>query len=372
MNTTKRIKGFDGLRAIAVTAVFFGHMRPVSVPLGAMAVYMFFVLSGFLISGILSEHRASVEKGGNAFGEMATFYYRRSLRIFPIYFAVLFSFAFWIWLQSDHLPAGLWSYILYVANIWQIDNGTCDVLLCHFWSLSIEEQFYVFLAPLLLYVAFSRHIHVLVSIFVISVAFIFLAPFFAGTNTEKYLLSLGNFSMLAAGGLMSLMYRRHIIGGVSALGGTAAVAVIVLFLLTGQLVKTFSPHLYSMFFVLMILGLATGLCWIVFHQESIVVQLLEWRPLAYLGTISYGFYLMHPGAIHTWRGLVHWPESLTEMLSKNSLAAISATIVFSATFIASHISWKFFEKPILKHRNRFDFSKVHAANIKLNEQTAEQ
>ena len=358
MSTNNRIKGFDGLRAIAVTAVFFGHMRPVSIPAGAMAVYLFFVLSGFLITGILSDHRKTVESGGSAFSEMVVFYYRRSLRIFPIYFAVLAAFTVWIYVRDQEMPNGLWSYIIYVANLWQIKNGTCDMMLCHFWSLSIEEQFYVFLAPLLLYIAFAHHIKILLATFFVGIAFIFAASFYTGLPEQKYLLSLGNFSMLAAGGLASLLYRRGLIKSLSSVAGLVALVVIAAFLFGSSKVNAISPMGFSVLFSITIISLAIGVLWIVLNQQSIVVRALEWWPIARLGTISYGFYLMHPGAIHSWRYLVHWPEFMVMHLSKNSLAAISATIVFSVTVAASALSWRYFEKPILRYRNKFDPRKV--------------
>lgn len=358
MMKSTRIKGFDGLRAIAVTAVFFGHMRPVNIQLGSMAVYMFFVLSGFLITGILSEHRKAVEKGSNTFSEMMIFYYRRSLRIFPVYFAVLAIFTLWIFVRDNAMPSGLWAYILYVANLWQINNNSCDVMLCHFWSLSIEEQFYVFLAPMLLYIAFSQHIKIMIATFIIGIALIVAAPYYAHTSTEKYLFSLGNFSMLAAGGIMSLLFRRGYVEKLSPFIGIFSLAVIFLFIFGSNQVRLNFPIGFSLFFILTIICIALGVTWIVVNQESIVVKVLEFGPLVKLGTISYGFYLIHPGAIHGWRYLVHWPEFMVNSLSKNMLAAISASIVFSVTTLLSALSWKYLEKPILRHRDRFNPHKV--------------
>jgi peptidoglycan/LPS O-acetylase OafA/YrhL len=87
----RRVKGFDGLRAIAVGLVYAYHSTSAAhllgMDAGTLGVRVFFVLSGFLIIGILARQRERIESGHSTFrAEIRAFYYRRALRIFPLYY----------------------------------------------------------------------------------------------------------------------------------------------------------------------------------------------------------------------------------------------------------------------------------------------
>ncbi len=150
----RHIPALDGIRGIAVLLVIAFHCRSIlpgsgptylllrAVDLGWSGVDLFFVLSGFLITGILLDTRHSPTY-------FRTFYARRILRIFPLYFVYLFvilvlvRFAgIWISGSDDWGNAKPWWYLTYLAN-WQRSHGIDDKYLGHLWSLSIEEQFYL-------------------------------------------------------------------------------------------------------------------------------------------------------------------------------------------------------------------------------------
>jgi len=354
----KRIKGFDGLRALAVTCVFFGHMRPVDMPLGTVAVYTFFVLSGFLITGILTDQRMRVEQGdAGPGGEMLRFYWRRSLRIFPIYYLVLALYLGFIWHDSGAAPAGWWAFVLYLSNIWMAPQASCHYLLCHFWSLAVEEQFYVLLAPLLLYVPSRWHLGIVASVFALGTASLFSAPGLGLTPHEQYWLSTTNFSLLSAGGLVALLHRQQPGWRLPGCSGAVAALVVMAFLLGSNRLRAFSLPLYLLHLWATVASLAVVLDWVVRHQASRMVRWLEWRPAAYLGVVSYSFYLIHPATIHLYRAYVQWPDALTAHASKNGLAAINAVLCFAATFAISHVSWVVFERRVLHLRDAFEPSK---------------
>jgi len=348
----KRIKGFDGLRAIAVTSVFAGHMRPLGIPLSAVAVYFFFVLSGFLITGILTDQRRSIEEGrAGITSEIKSFYFRRSLRIFPIYYLTLFLYASWITVDSAQWPAGMLSYVFYYSNIWMLYQNDCNFLLCHFWSLAVEEQFYVFLAPLLIFLALALHFRIMLGVFIFGTLSLFLAPLLGLTPHAQYWLSTTNFSMLAAGGIMSVLCRRLPTLKISTGVAIVAAIVVVAFIAGSEPLRSHIPALYYPFFWVAIVGITMMVTWITHHQESGLVRFLEWQPIRYLGVISYGFYLIHPATIHIYRAWVTWPTIVSSTLPKDGLAAINALACFGLTFLLSHLSWKFFEKPILRLRD---------------------
>jgi peptidoglycan/LPS O-acetylase OafA/YrhL len=151
----RHIPALDGVRGLAILLVIAFHARVVfgntsEIPyplyrvlgLGWSGVDLFFVLSGFLITGILLDSRDSPRY-------FSTFYARRALRIFPLYFcyvaAVLVVVRFgWLMVAGADLWKGTnpWWYVTYLLN-WKADHGYNDLFLGHLWSLAIEEQFYI-------------------------------------------------------------------------------------------------------------------------------------------------------------------------------------------------------------------------------------
>jgi peptidoglycan/LPS O-acetylase OafA/YrhL len=128
----------DGLRAVAVTAVAWSHWLPgwqFGLPLGA-GVHLFFVLSGFLITRILLDLR-TVPRRLPAIGR---FYVRRALRLFPAFFLVL-GVAVW---AAVPLARETWPWhAAYLSNVFIAGEGRWQGHLSHFWSLAVEEQFYL-------------------------------------------------------------------------------------------------------------------------------------------------------------------------------------------------------------------------------------
>ena len=164
----------DALRAIAVTMVLYSHfLAPNGSSFwGHIGVRLFFVLSGFLITRLLLEARAAAEfEAGPA---LRSFYIRRALRIFPPYFAVLG----FVWLTDLEQSSGslVW-HALYLSNFWYaLRNEWTPWLLCHFWSLSIEEQFYI-AWPLVVLLAPRRRVEAItIGVIVLSLAYRFYWP----------------------------------------------------------------------------------------------------------------------------------------------------------------------------------------------------
>jgi peptidoglycan/LPS O-acetylase OafA/YrhL len=147
----------DGLRAVAVTLVVFFHAFPEAVPGGFIGVDVFFVISGFLITGIV------VRELGQKRFSLPGFYARRIRRIFPSLIAVLLAVLLlgWLWMLPSayaQLSADVFASAAFLANIaLMLQSGYFDIEsskkpLLHLWSLGIEEQFYLFW-PLVLILA---------------------------------------------------------------------------------------------------------------------------------------------------------------------------------------------------------------------------
>ncbi|HSE65976.1 MAG TPA: acyltransferase, partial [Gemmatimonadales bacterium] len=166
----------DTLRALAVTAVlirhFWAELQP-GLDLGTRGVHLFFVLSGFLITGILLRSRALVEDAGRGTGlAIRRFYIRRFLRIFPIYYLVLaITWAVGI---ADVRSEIVW-HLAYGSNILFAIQGHWSLTTSHLWSLSVEEQFYL-IWPLLMFLVPRRQLRTVI------VASILIGPLFRVTG----------------------------------------------------------------------------------------------------------------------------------------------------------------------------------------------
>ena len=147
----------DGLRAIAVSIVIVAHWVPDSVawkswfPFSIAGVRLFFVLSGFLITGILLDQRAAIEAGRQSVGRsMGVFFLRRLTRLVPAYYLLLVVGAA---LGIGVIGQSLAWHLTYLSNAYLILEGRWAPGVFHLWSLAVEEQFYIawacliFLAP---------------------------------------------------------------------------------------------------------------------------------------------------------------------------------------------------------------------------------
>src|SRR6266496_185585 len=167
----KRITAFDGLRALAVLAVlvqhsFFGEMNLITSP-GPVGVRLFFVLSGFLITGILVGARREAEVARVSMGSVwRAFLGRRAVRIFPLaYVAMGLAWLLGAPAMREH---GIW-YWSYLGNIHAGFFGqSASNVMTYWWSLAVEEQFYLFWPLVILFLPRRAWQPVTVALFVIA------------------------------------------------------------------------------------------------------------------------------------------------------------------------------------------------------------
>jgi peptidoglycan/LPS O-acetylase OafA/YrhL len=363
----ERIRGFNGLRAIAVALVFIQHKVGLEfVDIGRVGVWLFFALSGYLIVGVLHQERIASEIGQtNPCRAIKRFFYRRTLRIFPIYYLLLavcvaiLAFAYYTHNKavSSLFEGGMTAMLyhaLYLSNVLiGVKLHSWIGLLDHFWSLSVEEQFYVMFAPLMLLLPARHHMKLCMAVFVIGTASIFLLRGYKVDDTFTYTFTLCNFAVIVSGAMGRLAAERlrpHFSGRYLPLA--VAIVAIVLTLNRTLVLGTQSPPvMQAVVDLAIIIGSAAIVIWIATNQSTRVTQFLEWRPLEYVGRISYGVYLYHMfipdfgsgGKLASKLGLPH---------GSAFVSVLGLLVCFAMTVGVAHLSWRYIEQPILRLKDR--------------------
>ena len=352
-----RVRGFDGVRALALIAVFFQHYTHfgAAYSTGGYGVWTFFVLSGFLIVRILAGERGRIEAGETSRGSaLRRFFWRRTLRIFPIYYLVLALFTVMTalhWVADFTWPAAGW-HAVYLSNIYFANvAGHWVGRFGHFWSLAIEEQFYLLAAPAILLSprAWARPLCLAV-VMAAAVCDLWLRSDHA-SDMVVYANSLTNFGALAFGGWMGLGLPAKARAGSGSwvIAGCIAAGVGLVLFFHAAL---FTPAVGMLVAALPLWSttLAAGLLVAAIHrnQASAAVKVLEWAPIAYFGRVSYGFYLYHNllprFLLRYWAhlaGLSWRPSILMETVFSFALALGLAAL-----------SWTLIERPLARFKDR--------------------
>jgi peptidoglycan/LPS O-acetylase OafA/YrhL len=283
----------DGLRALAVGAVMATHWLPEHWKLGlplATGVQLFFVLSGFLITGILLDSKQGEGLRGNG-RAIRNFYARRFLRIFPLYYvtlAVAAAFA------VPGLRETLGWHLAYLSNFcfyWHPGFGTP---IGHFWSLAVEEQFYLVWPWLIMLVPRRRLWLVMLGVGLCGPLYRLAGGLFPRIECF-YIGTPGSFDSLALGAGLALGMRS----GSAGFGWLvrfkwliAAVAAVA----AG--VVQYGPELPKPVYECLLLA-ALSVCYVVLIQQGSVGfggwlgKVFGWGAVRYTGRISYGLYVIH-------------------------------------------------------------------------------
>jgi peptidoglycan/LPS O-acetylase OafA/YrhL len=324
----------DGLRFLAFLAVFLFHARPGRYTWGPEGVRIFFTLSGFLITRLLIEGES-----GDLRADLKRFYIRRTLRIFPLYYAVVAC------LWAGGLLTGVWWYLTYTYNIQAFLLRNWGGPVGHFWTLCVEEQFYL-LYPLALLLTPPRlRPPMLVALLVGSKAFQSYAHARLSIPWSGFLLPYcGEFLIWGClAGLIELRTKPGTWEGPLAL--LAGVVMIPCCRSRPEWLST-SPGMLAILGSLSGFGIGSAL--IVFGlwrtSSPWIVGPLAFRPVAYLGKISYGLYVYHLLVIERdWLGYL--PESYLFRF-REPYGELGLTIAIASA------SWRFFEQPINRLKDR--------------------
>ncbi|SEL82103.1 Peptidoglycan/LPS O-acetylase OafA/YrhL, contains acyltransferase and SGNH-hydrolase domains [Roseateles sp. YR242] len=348
-NQRARIAGLDGVRALCVLLVFTEHFVFGGHNLGGLGVKVFFALSGFLIVGILHGQRAKVEAGAStAARELRSFWVSRSLRIFPIYYLVLTLLLAKFLLKGVPLHTdGLRYYFVFLGNVYIQYKSHAWSNISHLWSISVEQHFYLLASPLLLWTSAARHHLITLALLAVSVA----AAVVDFANYENvpqpYLPDLPFFAFMACGALLALARAA----GKQVLTPALLAAV---FLVGAVLFADASAGAFTITSAGALRGLrelgALMICFAVLAyipaaQEGQIVRALEFAPLRYLGTISYGFYVYH----YFFPNFLQYADRLT-WLPYASVFLVAAQ--FLATCVVAALSWEVLERRLLSFKKR--------------------
>lgn len=365
--STRRIPELDGIRGLAILLVLLWHylgaiLRPES---GALAecvvawlniawggVDVFFVLSGFLIGGILLDHRGQP-------GYFTAFYARRFCRILPPYVLLLVAFVLlrgisglfpadtFHWLLWRPMP--LWSYGLYLQNFAMAGLGTFGAnTVAITWSLAVEEQFYLVL-PLALFIIPPDRLRRFLPLLILSAPIVRLVlsytvwpGWFAGyvvCRWDSLLLGVLG-AMLLRNEKSNQWLRTH----PGALRWSLLMFLLSIAVLVSMRLASFHSHRMN------VLGYTWLGCGALILLLAGVLQssqrLSAWLRtpwLRRLGTISYGVYLYHQGVLGLCHGLLrgHGPEIRTVGDGLATVLALGITLVLAV------VSWEFMEKHIV-------------------------
>ncbi|MDR5881990.1 acyltransferase [Caballeronia sp. LZ032] len=356
----ERIRGFDGLRALAVLLVFIHHKAMAADSgLGHLGVWIFFALSGFLIADILTKQRGRIDAGASSFiAELKRFLFRRTLRIFPVYYLLLVTLTLLmtVGLAGPELAGGMPFHFAYLSNFW-----IADVLqywpgrYSHLWSLSVEEQFYLFFAPLLLAIGAKWHSRICGAIFVAGVATLLWMKATQTPGIVIYTHPLANFWLFALGGIGGAWVRRN--GTLGRCLGSLPVALALaggIALMCGvepAWERMTDPLRFTALYVTYGACIAALVCAVACSRSAMLLACLEWKPLAALGKISYGFYLYHGFMPDFTRN-----ARVAAMFGPSGMPAWAHAASFAASFLLTlmlaGLSWRFIEEPVLRLKNR--------------------
>lgn len=341
----------DGVRFLSIVAVIWHHSYPQGLPeflsRGFLGVDMFFVLSGYLIVTLLLR-----EKEKNSDISLKNFYIRRALRIFPVYFGVLFalSIVYGLLKKGDPDSEGFFSllpmYLIFISN-WSVLQATN---LGIYWSLATEEQFYL-LWPLLEKFIRPKTILIILAVFIAInqlVNFGYLDTFFDGVyGPEEYELSIldATFTPICLGVLLAhALNNKQSFSMLFKLLGFRA-SSLVCFLIMLAIIYMSSGDISGWKRLFIQLSMCLWLASLVIRENHVLQPLMSFAPFKRLGQISYGMYVYHMFALHIVRVLV---ERFN--LSGDYYLFI---IGFVITTIAAELSFRLYESPILSLNKRF-------------------
>lgn len=379
--TPTRVPELDGLRGLAILLVILCHYvgnadhvrlglwihRALSVfTVGWSGVDLFFVLSGFLIGGILLDARTSPHY-------FRAFYMRRVFRILPLYYAWTLLFGILallaLWLAPGRTPLTSHDllqvplHLLFLQDFWIGMLPWPWIWFVVTWSLAVEEQFYL-LAPFLIrHISIRKLVPLLVSIIAVAPLLRFVIYRWTGNPFSASVPMPCRADALAWGILLAIAWRQPSFRAfLAARGRLLSRAVLFFFLGVAALSWWLArpPALVT---------LTIGISWLALFYSCLlllvlsrtagrVAAVMRWRWLGKLGAISYCVYILHDAFNQiAHRVLLH---SEPQLYNLRGLAVTLLALLL--TISVASISWRFFEQPLIRRGHRYTYGESAAAS----------
>ena len=363
----KYFKELNALRFIGFVGIFFGHVffsNDIEIVnskiystlysygkiLGFISIDSFFVLSSFLITWKGLEELKVTKKF-----QFKNFLIRRSLRIWPLYFLVillgfLIEFMKSYFTQDISSLPSFWSFILFILNFDIIKNGYEFLFFMVFmWSISVEEQFYIFWALVLKW--FQNHL-LKISLLIILISIIFRIYFIDDSlNLNFHTVSaLGNFGVGALAAIAA--FNNSIL--ITKIRDFSKTQIVIIYLLSLTIfIAIPSLQNHDLFIVIQRVLFSFVFAFIILEQtycQQSIFKLSRIKYFNFFGKISYGLYCYH-GIMITI--VLKFSDYFSESLFTSIF--IFPTLIFCGTLLFSHLSYKFFESKILKLKTKYTF-----------------
>ena len=353
--TAGRNPALDGIRGLAAFFVLISHYMPQNkfwwtMQWGKIGVVVFFILSGYLIVGILLSGRTKIEHGHAMKSIWTEFYQKRALRIFPLYFGVLLFFCL---IGNSNTIQTFWWHATFTSNfghaLFKLDFDNFS----HFWSICIEEQFYLVIPLLVLLFNKRKSFNILFGLFIACTIF---KISYALTDLDQSVLAripISNVEGISFGALIAYSFHSKEAESILKfiIRWLAPCACIIFMAMNIYRFIVGVPAYYTFFNIaiadLVIVGTFGPLVAAVAYRSlnTTAWNFLASKPLTYLGTISYGVYVYH------YAILLFLPSLLDSLgIQDMTMTAFFAKCAIAISLAA--ISWHCFEKQILKLKSR--------------------
>ena len=370
---SKHIPTLDSLRGVAILLVLLRHSvagaettsklwSSLLVPLRLTwsGVDLFFVLSGFLIGGILLDARHSPRY-------FRTFYIRRAFRILPMYYVFLglyFVRRLGIHLvpgvlgDASPMPIPLLSFVTFTQNFWMASFGWFGAWgIAATWSLAVEEQFYL-TVPFLIRNVSTRRLYAVLGCIIIAAPILraVLPHLMEHGDFANYVLTPCRADALSMGVVAALLYRNPgfkiwLKRNTWVLYSVLLLTFVGILYLTGWAWEQYTPPMATWGLSCLALFYTCMLLSVVCQLNPIAEGVLRLKPLMKLGTVAYCTYLVHPVLMQAARTLLrsHLRSSPAVVWPLGGLLGIGASLV------VAYVSWTFFERPLVRYGHEFPY-----------------
>lgn len=353
-------KSLDGFRALAVSMVLMIHAR--WMPIGWVGVQMFFVLSGFLITGILVN-----QKNARFSDYIGQFYWKRSLRIWPLYFLFcgLSAMAYFLFHVPETFKTSWLALISYTYNFATISPHFKDSwYFGHFWTLCIEEQFYLVWPFVVYFLTIQKLRRLVILLIIIGPAIRYLTGVIFGSvfdTSSVYLavhhMTTSHIDAFACGALLVLIpadWRTQLAPRSRQLFFSIGAATILCGLANSYCltVRGLPPHwlalgygdmrfLHQYVWGYTLLNLTSAGLILCLIENCLLPSVFQHPAAVYLGTISYGIYVWHLPLVQILFDL--WPADY------HSLSGFARFLaLFALTLLLASVSYFYFERFFLR------------------------